>query len=46
MQIFEDEVKMLRKKNSELDQNCIKLGSENQQLLNDINSLRGLEREL
>ena len=46
MQIFEDEVKMLRIKNSELDQNCIKLGSENQQLLNDINSLKGLEREL
>ena len=46
MQIFEDEVKMLRIKNSELDQNCIKLGSENQQLLNDISSLKGLEREL
>ena len=46
MEIFEDEVKMLRIKNSELDQNCIKLGSENQQLLNEISSLRGLKQEL
>ena len=46
MKISEDEVKMLRIKNSELDQNCIKLGSENQQLLNEISSLRGLEKEL
>ena len=37
---------MLRIKNSELDQNCIKLGSENQQLLNEISSLRGLKQEL
>ena len=43
MLLVEDEVKMLRLKNSELDQNCIKLGSENQQLLNEINSLNALK---
>ena len=42
----EDELKILRVKNQELDQNCIKLGSENQNLLNEINSLNALKKDL
>ena len=42
----EDELKILRVKNSELDQNCIKLGNENQQLLNEINALTALKKDL
>ena len=46
MLLAEDELKQLRVKNSELDQNCIKLGSENQQLLNEINALNALKKDL
>ena len=42
----EDELKILRVKNLELDQNCIKLGNENQQLLEDNNALIALKKDL
>ena len=42
----EDELKILRVKNYELDQNCIKLGNENQQLLEDNNALIALKKDL